>query len=217
MKKLMLFLLVLVLLPATVFAADSKYESKNLKEVLADEEIEEAFKSYKETDDQVIIYLFRGEGCGFCRRFLQFLNDITDEYGKKFKLVSYEVWYNEENNNLMNEVGTFLNNVPQGVPYIIIGDKVFAGFAESYEEPIKEKIDEMYKTKKKDRYDVMEELEKSKKGKEKASTTSSKSVIFWNLGFVAAGVVVIILFVNKKINTLEENITKAAKKSNKAK
>lgn len=214
MKKILLFLLVLVLMPATVFAAKSKYESKNLKEVLAEEEIDEEFSSYKETDDQVIIYLFRGQGCGYCRRFLQFLNEITDEYGKKFKLVSYEVWYNEENNNLMNEVGTFLNNVPQGVPYIIIGDKVFAGFAESYEEPIKEKIDEMYKTKKKDRYDVMEELEKSKKGEGKDSKfTSSKSVIFWNLGFITAGVVIIILFINKKINTLQETITKSVKKA----
>ena len=193
------------------------------------------------SNDKITIYMFRGKGCGYCRSFLNFLSSINPEYGKYFELKSYEVWYDENNGELMSKISTFLEQEAGGVPYIIIGDKVFAGYASSYDDQIKTAIKNLYETKKSKRYDVMAEYEK-KEGKlsnkykslnlkktlaeegielkeadesSNGSGTSSKSVIFWNLGFIAAATCITLAFVNKKFNKLEESINSSIKKLNK--
>ena len=157
-KKLLLFVaMCLLVLPITTKAISiDKYNTLNLKEALKEEEIDEAFKNYKETDKQVTIYLFRGKGCAFCRAFLTFLNSITDEYGKYFKVVSFEVWNDAENSALLSSVAAFMDKKLEGVPFIVIGDKVFDGYTESYDEDIKNTIKELYNSN--DRYDVFAQM-----------------------------------------------------------
>ena len=84
-----------IIIPVKAFAKE-QYKTLNLEETLAEEGIEKKFSNYKETDDQITIYMFRGKGCAYCKKFLEFLNGITEEYGKYFKLVSFESWYNDE-------------------------------------------------------------------------------------------------------------------------
>lgn len=190
-KKIAIIVLMLlsVIIPVKAFAKE-QYKTLNLEETLAEEGIEKKFTDYKETDDQVIIYLFRGKGCAYCRKFLEFLNGITDEYGKYFKLVSFESWYNEENSNLLGEISTFMGEQASGVPYIIIGDKVFGGYTESYDESIKTAIKTLYDSK--DRYDVFEEYEYSKKW-DKILNPSNFTIIIWTICLVAVSTVVIVL------------------------
>ncbi len=190
-KKIAIIALMLlsVIIPVKAFAKE-QYKTLNLEETLAEEGIEKKFTDYKETDDQVIIYLFRGKGCAYCRKFLEFLNGITDEYGKYFKLVSFESWYNEENSNLLGEISTFMGEQASGVPYIIIGDKVFGGYTESYDESIKTAIKTLYDSK--DRYDVFEEYEYSKKW-DKILNPSNFTIIIWTICLVAVSTVVIVL------------------------
>ena len=190
-KKIAIIVLMLlsVIIPVKAFAKE-QYKTLNLEETLAEEGNEKKFTDYKETDDQVIIYLFRGKGCAYCRKFLEFLNGITDEYGKYFKLVSFESWYNEENSNLLGEISTFMGEQASGVPYIIIGDKVFGGYTESYDESIKTAIKTLYDSK--DRYDVFEEYEYSKKW-DKILNPSNFTVIIWTICLVAVSTVVIVL------------------------
>lgn len=190
-KKIAIIALMLlsVIIPVKAFAKE-QYKTLNLEETLAEEGIEKKFTDYKETDDQVIIYLFRGKGCAYCRKFLEFLNGITDEYGKYFKLVSFESWYNEENSNLLGEISTFMGEQASGVPYIIIGDKVFGGYTESYDESIKTAIKTLYDSK--DRYDVFEEYEYSKKW-DKILNPSNFTVIIWTICLIAVSTVVIVL------------------------
>lgn len=190
-KKIAIIVLMLlsVIIPVKAFAKE-QYKTLNLEETLAEEGIEKKFTDYKETDDQVIIYLFRGKGCAYCRKFLEFLNGITDEYGKYFKLVSFESWYNEENSNLLGEISTFMGEQASGVPYIIIGDKVFGGYTESYDESIKTAIKTLYDSK--DRYDVFEEYEYSKKW-DKILNPSNFTVIIWTICLIAVSTVVIVL------------------------
>ena len=126
MKKIYKLILIILLVLPTVLKADES-EYLNFKETLAAESMEEKFNNYEENDNQIVIYLFRGQGCQFCRSFLTFMNDITQEYGKYFKMVTFEVWYNEANNKLLNDVSSFLEEEAGGVPYIIIGNKVFPG------------------------------------------------------------------------------------------
>ena len=103
-KKILVLLLVAVvaLLPFGVSAESlmDQYNHKNFVETLADEAIELENKDYKENDKQATIYMFRGKGCGFCKKFLNFLNSISTEYGQYFKLVSFEVWNDTTNSEL---------------------------------------------------------------------------------------------------------------------
>lgn len=207
MKKLII-VLVMVLGLALPMYAKAEVKSLNLKEALQEEKIEldKAFDDYKENDDQAIVYLFRGNGCGYCRAFLTFLNSIVGEYGKYFKVVSYEVWYNEENAALLDTVSKYLNNPAQGVPYIVIGDKVFAGYAESYNEDIKSAIKTLYDTKKDDRYDVFKEIEENPNKEDRTTIkTITKNIV---LATIIATVVIVgsnIAFVNYKFSKLKES------------
>ena len=175
MKKL---IIVLVMVLGLVLPLYAKAETKslNLKEALEEEQIEldKAFETYTENDDQATIYLFRGNGCGYCRAFLTFLNSIVGDYGKYFKVVSYEVWYNEDNSNLMASVSKYMGEEAQGVPYIVIGDKVFAGYAETYDTKIKDAIKELYDTNKNSRYDVMNKLKEDSNKKEEEKKEEQK-------------------------------------------
>ena len=205
MKKFLgiVFTLMFCALPLTIKAvtADdtklnvSDYKTLGLKEVLAEEQIEMKYKDYKETDDQITIYLFRGNGCGYCRSFLNFLNDNAEEYGKYFKVVAFEVWYDEANSDLLNKVASFMGTSASGVPFIVIGDQVFPGYASSYDDGIKSAITTLYDSK--DRYDVFEayneEVAKAKREKYMGFVT----VAIVNACMVVAGVAYTCYYVNK--------------------
>jgi glutaredoxin len=96
--------------------------------------------------EKVKVYIFYGDGCPHCHRAFEFFKSIEDEYGKYYKLVKYETWYSSSNNKMMFQVaekmGTDTENL--GVPYIIIGDKTFEGYTESYDEDIKKAIKDAY-------------------------------------------------------------------------
>ncbi len=219
MKKNKLLIIVLMMMLLVVplrTMAETKYNTLDFEKTLADEELEKKYDSYKPDKNAITIYLFRGKGCSFCRAFLSFMNSITDEYGKYFKLESYEVWGDQNNSNLMVDVSNFLGKPASGVPYIIIGDQVFPGFnAEAYGERIKSAITTLFNTEKSKRYDVMAEYKKSSETKDENSKTdnvSSNSVILWNCAIVVVATVVILLFINNKFVQLEERIENLASK-----
>ncbi|MBE6160919.1 MAG: hypothetical protein E7158_01685 [Firmicutes bacterium] len=93
----------------------------------------------------ITVHMFRGEGCGYCAKALSFFESLEDtEYSKYFKLETHEVWYDEDNATLMGKVATYFKEDVGGVPYIIIGDKTFQGYAETYDEDIKAEIKKLY-------------------------------------------------------------------------
>ena len=207
-NKLVLLLLVIALLPIKVFAKSfvDDYNTLNFVDTLKAEGMEIENKDYKETDDQAIIYMFRGDGCGYCRAFLTFLNSISKEYGKYFKLVSFEVWSDAKNSELLNKVPLVTNQSAGGVPYIIIGEKVFGGYSSSYDEDIKKAIMAQYDD---NSYDVMEKLDDMLNG----NSNSSFATIFWNAFFVIAGTVAIIVVNNKNTNKVLAALNKKETKS----
>jgi thiol-disulfide isomerase/thioredoxin len=212
MKKTVMALLVFCscLFPVFLNAEDSeeidlsKYNTLNFKEALEEEEIDMKYTDYKETDDQAVIYLFRGKGCTYCRSFLNFANDIAEEYGKYFKIVSFESWYDSDNAELLDTISNYLDQPAGGVPYIIIGDQVFAGYASDYDDQIKTAIKDLYDSE--DRYDVFEEYNKSLKEAEKAEKAVYNRIIIWNFVFVVISTAVIMLYVNKSNKKLLETI-----------
>lgn len=212
MKKvwITLLLLVVMILPTHVFADEVKGE--NLDEILTSKNITHDFSNYSENDDQAIVYLFYGQSCGYCQKFLEFLNSIIPEYGKYFKVVGYEVWSNSSNADLMDKAAKILDKSADGVPFIVIGDQVFTGYSSSYDEKIKSAIKSLYDTKKDARYDILKEIENG--DSKKAPGTSSTAVIIWNFVFLAAATGIILVVTNNqnkaltaKVENLEAQIT----------
>ena len=115
-KSLLITLAVIVLMPMMVFAENEK----------------------------INVYIFKGAECGYCASALEFFNGLDEEYKSYFNLVEYEVWHDENNAAKMNQVADYFNETVKGVPYIIIGDKTFQGFTESYKEDIKSTIKTAY-------------------------------------------------------------------------
>lgn len=216
-EKFIILLLVLTLLPLNVFARviTSDYKTMNFVNTLKAEGMEIENKDYKENDQQAIIYMFRGDGCTYCRAFLKFLNSISKEYGEYFRLVSLEVWHNANNKSLMYKMPLATGELVSGVPYIIIGDKVFDGYSPRDDEKIKEAIKNQYED---NSFDAMKEVVK------KSTDSNDKSdpfpIIFWN-AFVIIAITVTIIIVNNKnteriLNAINKNeVKKEVKKKTK--
>ena len=134
-------------------------------------------KAINEESNEVRIYMFRGEGCPHCEEAIEWLNSIESDYGSKFQLISYEVWNNTDNSEFMQQVADVRGENPSGVPYIIIGDKTWYGFDESYKTEILDEIDTEYKQEVKDRYDILEYVKTGKAPKKSESGVDTNSLI----------------------------------------
>ncbi len=190
MKKIITILLLVLLLPTMVLAAETK--SQTLAETLDSEEIKANLDNYKDGENKVPVYLFRGQGCSHCHEFLEFVaSDLIKEYGDKFELISYEVWNNKENANLMEEVSEYLDDDANGVPYIIIGEKTYNGYSESMNDEIKTAIDDLYRSE--ERYDILTEIKEHPKAKKQVKKQDSTSVVVF---IIFASIAIIALVVN---------------------
>lgn len=151
-KKILIIIMILsiVLLPFNISAKEldmSKYKSTSLKEVFEEEKITFTEDDLEVGNDAVTIYLFRGKGCGFCSKFLNYVaTTLLKDYKGKINIVSYEVWYDSNNAELMENIEEFLDDDAGGVPYYVIGDKTFVGYAESMNKEITDAIDALYKS-----------------------------------------------------------------------
>ncbi len=87
--------------------------------------------AFAQTKAPVNVYLFHGSTCPHCQELLEWFSTIEDEYGDKFDLVKYEVWEDEKNAELLSLTGEYLGIQVSGVPFMIIGEETFSGFAPS--------------------------------------------------------------------------------------
>jgi len=137
------------MIPTICLAKPEDYTSTGLEEACLEEQIGFNHPDYKESEEKANIYLFRGSGCSHCYEFLTYLEAMTEEYGKYFNVISYEVWNHENNKKLLAKVAKKLGDTTGGVPYIVIGKHSWAGYSESLNEEIYEAIQEEYKNKNK--------------------------------------------------------------------
>ena len=88
------------------------------------------------------IYLFYGDGCPHCSALEKYL-DKEYKSDKELHIYKYEVWNNKENQTIWKEVQKIMKKDAQGVPYFIIGDKLYQGYneTESWEETIDNAIE----------------------------------------------------------------------------
>ena len=106
----------------------------------------------------------------------------------------------------------------EGVPYVIIGEKVFDGYAQSYDDQIKEAIKNEYNNRSTDVFEKLQgyddgtwSLEENGNGNNKGTTSSSSgsdtfAIVFWNFIFVLAGTCTIVYFQIKNKNEIIEKL-----------
>lgn len=148
MKKIKLFLAIIMCLFAMPLAVLADEGSDDNVEVTSGE------TEVQEEDNRVKIYFFRGEGCPHCADAEEFFNSIEEEYGQYYKILDYETWYNSDNAALLQKVGEVRNEKISGVPYILIGDKSWSGYDDSFADDIKDTIKSEYEKAVADRYDI---------------------------------------------------------------
>ena len=160
MKKLsylVVLLIALFVIPFGVFADEAADTTAT------EEPVEEVSK-------EVPIYFFFGDGCSYCAAAEAWFAEIEGEYGSKFEVKGYETWYSQENADLMQKVAAARKETADGVPYIIIGDQSWAGFADEYKNEILDKIDTVYNQEVNARYDIMQLVNTGATNEEEKST-----------------------------------------------
>ena len=76
---------------------------------------------------EVNVYMFYGKTCPHCKEALKYLDSIKEKYD--LKIYKYEVYENEENKNLMNDVANYMDINVRGVPFTIIDNTAIFGYA----------------------------------------------------------------------------------------
>lgn len=103
MKKIIYTLLIIFLfIPFTIFGSEKK---------------------------DINIYLFYGNGCPHCRDEEAFFKEYLKEH-TNVKLYKYEVWYDKENQEKLQDVINLLNVKSSGIPFLVIGNEAIIGFSE---------------------------------------------------------------------------------------
>ena len=184
--KIIFILLVALLLPIVAFAEDEDTDAATTE----DGEVVMA----EEGSNEVNVYFFRGEGCSHCAEAEAWFESIEEEYGSKFKIVDYETWYNSENAELMQKVAEARGETAEGVPYIIVGNKSWNGFAQDYADEILAQIESEFETNVDERYDIMKLMETGGNAKvddkddKKSNDALSLIIILVAVGAICFGV-----------------------------
>lgn len=173
LKYLLVFLMAFLILPFAVFAEGEESEQVT---------------STADDSKEVNFYFFRGEGCSHCAETEEWLQSIEEEYGSYFKVVDYETWYNSENADLMQKVAKARGETAEGVPYIIVGNKSWNGFTDSYKEEILAQITSEFEKDVKDRYDIMELVNGTEEEKSTGSDVASLIIILVVVAGICFGI-----------------------------
>ena len=147
-----------------------------------------------EKNEKINVYLFRGEGCPHCAEAEEFFDELKEdeEYGKYYTLVDYEVWYDEDNSKFMEKVAKKLNTEVGGVPFIVIGEKYFSGYASSMSDDIKSTIKVAYEN------ENYKDIVASVKNKESDSKEKTSIIPIVIVSVIALAVVIAMIFFTKE-------------------
>lgn len=156
MKKSFKLLLIaviafLVMIPSalalSIDKAPSKYNKQKLETALEKEKITYDFK-HTYSDDHVKLYLFYGDGCSYCKRFLEFASKtLMTKYNDSLDIYTFEVWYDDNNQQLYTEIAKELKKSADGVPFMVVGEDSFTGYISTDNDRIMAAIDEQIETK----------------------------------------------------------------------
>ena len=84
-----------------------------------------------EPQHPITVYLFYGEGCPHCEKAKPFLESLAEKY-PQLTLRSFEVYYNEENQQFFVDIAAKFGLEQMYVPTMFIGGKYLVGYSEEY-------------------------------------------------------------------------------------
>ena len=121
----------------------------------------------------------------------------------------YEVGQNSDNWDFYEKVGAKFGDTIEGYPYMVIGKKVFNGYASSDNEEIISALDELAESE--EPYDVRSEIEAG--NLEEVKPENSESNIGAVISFIFGVVVVLVLLMGYTITKKEPRTIKKTKKA----
>ena len=74
------------------------------------------------------VYLFHGDGCPHCTAERSFIEKLKKDNNIDFNLREYEIYYNKENQELIEKITKNMDWTLTGVPFTIIADKSYTGY-----------------------------------------------------------------------------------------
>lgn len=207
-KNILLTIAVLSMFLALPFNVSAKAKADSLEDTINEEintfdgqegyedyvkTLKEAeLSEYKESDDKVNVYIFRGSTCSHCLDAVAHFASIAKDEGKYFNVKTYEVWSNSDNNDLMNDAANEIGDSEvSGVPYIVIGKKSWSGYAASYDDEMMKEIKSEYNKDKSKRYDVIKAVNGEATGEKSsiAGDVISVVIIIAVIGLITFGIV----------------------------
>ena len=207
-KNILLTIAILSMFLASPFNVNAETKADSLEDTIKEEintfdgqkgyeeyvtTLKEAdLSEYKESDDKVNVYIFRGGTCSHCLDAVAHFASIVKDEGKYFNVKTYEVWSNSDNNDLMNDVANEIGDSEvSGVPYIVIGKKSWSGYAASYDDEMMKQIKSEYNKDKSKRYDVIKAVNGESTGEKKsvANDIIAVIIIIVVIGLVTFGIV----------------------------
>lgn len=94
-----------------------------------------------EDADGVELVLFWGDGCPHCEAERAWLETAREEY-PELTVTEHEVWYDEENRELLRQTAERLGFEPTGVPTTVIGDRHWVGWSDTVRAEIEQVLEE---------------------------------------------------------------------------
>lgn len=123
------------------------------------------------------VYLFYGNGCPHCAKEIKFLEELQKN-NPGLKIVAYEIYNDKNNALLLQKVGESLGADASGVPFSVIGDEYFVGYADGIiSKEIINKIEECSKEKCPDKVaDIINSKSQEKQDNKKVENNSEKII-----------------------------------------
>ena len=143
------------------------------------------FLSYsKISAKEVNVYIFYGKECPHCEAALKYLTSIEKKYD--LNIVKYEVWHDTKNQEIMKDIGEYLDFNVRGVPFVIIDNTPISGFMENNtEETYRYHIKQASKDSFYDDVGVkLGVVKEEKKTTSKKSTTVNKNEFMFNVPLI---------------------------------
>lgn len=149
--------------------------------------------------EPITFYEFYGSTCPHCQELNEWIDSTLakdKDYKDKYKLVRYEVWQDQTNSQLMQDVGAYLGIEVRGVPFMVIGKETLSGFSPTNSpDQIKKLIDDAYNANKEGKYeDVVAQIADGKiKNDDSKSKTPADKEKNDLVGYIITGVIAIII------------------------
>lgn len=76
--------------------------------------------------EPMTLYFFYGKGCPVCKTIMPGVEALPKEF-PGLTVKTFEVWFNEENRDMLIQMARQRHTAARGVPTVVIGTKVYLG------------------------------------------------------------------------------------------